>query len=160
MQRIAFRPRLLTLIAVLLAALAASAVAQDAPTVTLAEHETYGSYLADAEGNALYLFVNEEAESTDPERMTEGVRSNAAPCAGGCLEAWPPLTGASVEAGEGVDPELLYVEDVGGTMMAVYNGWPLYYFANDAAPGDVNGQGLGEGNVWYLVDAQGAIIPD
>jgi hypothetical protein len=31
--------------------------------------------------------------------------------------------------------------------------WPLYYFANDAAPGDLNGQGANE--VWWLVATDG-----
>jgi hypothetical protein len=37
-----------------------------------------------------------------------------------------------------------------------YDGWPLYYFAQDAAPGDVNGQGLND--KWYVVDPAGAAI--
>ncbi|MDH5372750.1 MAG: hypothetical protein OEX97_07385, partial [Acidimicrobiia bacterium] len=37
-----------------------------------------------------------------------------------------------------------------------YNGWPLYYFANDSAPGDINGQGLND--VWYVVSAEGDAI--
>ena len=43
-----------------------------------------------------------------------------------------------------------------GSEQATYNGWPLYYFAQDSAPGDVNGQGVGD--VWYVVDATGAMI--
>jgi predicted lipoprotein with Yx(FWY)xxD motif len=40
-----------------------------------------------------------------------------------------------------------------GSEQVTYNGWPLYYFANDAAPGDTNGQGVNE--VWYVLDAAG-----
>lgn len=56
-------------------------------TVMVAESEEHGSYLTDSEGRTLYLFVNEELTSEDPERMTEGVRANAAPCVEGCLAA-------------------------------------------------------------------------
>ena len=34
--------------------------------------------------------------------------------------------------------------------------WPLYTFAGDAAPGDVNGQGVGE--VWYAVAPDGTLV--
>lgn len=143
-------------LAALLAAFALLALAQESATLNVMESETYGPYLTDAEGNSLYLFINEEMMSEDPERMTEGVRSNAAPCAGGCLEAWPPLMASEVVAGEGVDEELLYTAEVDGMTMVVYNGWPLYYFAADENPGDTNGQGRGGApNVWYLVSPEG-----
>ena len=83
--------KLAALFSAVLSTFALTALAQDAAptTVTVMESETYGPYLADAEGNSLYLFIDEEAEA-GAERMTEGVRPNAAPCSGGCLEAWPP----------------------------------------------------------------------
>lgn len=124
-------------------------------TVTVMESEEYGPYLTDAEGRSLYLFVNEEMEMGE-ETMSEGVRENAAPCTEGCLQAWPPLSASEVTAGEGVNADLLYTADVNGTTMVVYNGWPLYYFARDEAPGDTNGQGRGSApNVWYLVTPEG-----
>jgi predicted lipoprotein with Yx(FWY)xxD motif len=130
-------------------------------TVQLDEHEAYGEILTDDAGRSLYLFVNEALEATDGDTMMEGIRGNAAPCVGGCLTNWPPLTAASVTAGEGIDADLLYVEDVDGRNQVVYNGWPLYYFANDAEPGDANGQGLGGGgNLWYLVDAEGRAVTE
>ena len=36
----------------------------------------------------------------------------------------------------------------GGQKQTTYKGWPLYYFANDTAAGDVNGDG--QGSVWYV----------
>jgi predicted lipoprotein with Yx(FWY)xxD motif len=138
--------------------LGALALAQGSVTINVMESDEYGSYLADADGNSLYLFVVEGMESTDPERMTSGVRSDAAPCADKCLDFWPPLTATDITAGEGVDAELLYTADFGGMMMVVYNGWPLYYFAKDEKPGDTNGQGSGKDpNIWYLVSPDGSI---
>ena len=125
-------------------------------TIEVAESEDYGQYLTNAEGETLYLFVNEEMEGQGPERMTEGVREAAAPCQGGCLDAWPPLNAEQVEAGEGVDEELLYTADVGGNTQAVYNGWPLYLFVRDSEPGQINGQGVGQApNHWYIVSPDG-----
>jgi predicted lipoprotein with Yx(FWY)xxD motif len=60
-------------------------------------------------------------------------------------------------AGEGVDATLLgtITRDDGSTQVT-YNGWPLYYFHEDAAPGDTNGQGVG--GVWFLVSPEGEAI--
>ncbi|HZI44358.1 MAG TPA: hypothetical protein VFD53_04000, partial [Ilumatobacter sp.] len=59
-------------------------------------------------------------------------------------------------AGDGVDAALVgTVEHPIGTQ-ATYNGWPLYFFAGDDAPGDTNGQG--QGGVWYVVDPTGNAI--
>ena len=60
-------------------------------------------------------------------------------------------------AGEGVDATLLgtITRDDGSTQVT-YNGWPLYYFHEDAAAGDTNGQGLG--GVWFLVSPEGDAI--
>jgi predicted lipoprotein with Yx(FWY)xxD motif len=134
-------------------------LAQDeAVAVNVMQNETLGSYLTDVDGNTLYMFINEETVSEDPERMTAGVRSNAVSCTEGCLEAWPPLTGTAVLAGEGVDPELLYTAEFDGTMMVVYNGWPLYYFAKDEKPGDTVGQGKGKApTIWYILNPDGSI---
>lgn len=130
---------------------------QETATVTVMESEEFGPYLTDADGRTLYLFINEEEEN-GPERMTEGVRENAVSCTGGCLNAWPPLTG-EVEAGEGVDEELLYTDEFDGMEMAVYNGWPLYYFANDMEPGQINGQGRGSApTIWYIVSPEGTPV--
>jgi predicted lipoprotein with Yx(FWY)xxD motif len=42
--------------------------------------------------------------------------------------------------------------------MVVYNGWPLYYFANDEKRGDTNGQSAGKDpNIWYVVNPDGSI---
>ena len=43
-----------------------------------------------------------------------------------------------------------------GTTQVTYNGWTLYYFVDDAAPGDALGQGLGD--VWFLVTSTGEAI--
>jgi predicted lipoprotein with Yx(FWY)xxD motif len=38
-------------------------------------------------------------------------------------------------------------------VQATYDGFPLYYFAGDQAPGDANGEGLG--GVWFIADPAG-----
>ena len=106
--------------------------------VTVAE-SSLGSILVDGDGNALYLFT--------PDEQGDSV------CYDECEANWPPLS-ADVVAGDGVDSGLLgSAPRADGSEQATYNGWPLYYFVNDAVPGDVNGQGLND--VWYVLDAAG-----
>jgi predicted lipoprotein with Yx(FWY)xxD motif len=101
-----------------------------------------GDILVDSEGNTLYLFTPDA--------------QGASTCYDSCADAWPPLVG-EVAAGDSVDSSLLgSVERDDGTVQASYNGWPLYYFANDAVPGDTNGQGLNQ--VWYVLTAAGDAV--
>ena len=101
-----------------------------------------GDVLADGEGRTLYLF-NPDAQG-DPTCYDE------------CADAWPALVG-EVQAGDGVDASLLgSATRTDGAVQVTYNGWPLYYFSGDVAPGDTNGQGLND--VWWVVDATGNAV--
>ena len=78
-------------------------------------------------------------------------------CEGGCAEAWPPVIVDSDELPAGLDPELFsIVERPDGTMQLKAGKWPLYTFAGDEAPGDVNGQG--SGGVWFVLDAEAKLV--
>ena len=106
--------------------------------ITLADSE-FGPILADGEGNILYMFV--------PDNQGESV------CYGDCEAAWP-IFYTPTYTGEGLDAALLASTDrTDDTTQAVYGGWPLYYFVDDLAPGETNGQGRGD--VWYVVNAAG-----
>jgi predicted lipoprotein with Yx(FWY)xxD motif len=103
-------------------------------------------FLVDDQGRVLYLFTNDTQNS------------GTSACTGDCLAAWPAVvaTGSAV-AGEGVDESLLgTITRDDGTMQLTYNGWPLYYYASDVAPGDMTGQGMN--NVWYIVSGTGTAI--
>ena len=113
----------------------------EAAAVTLASSE-YGDILADADGNILYMFV--------PDGKGDSV------CYGECEAAWP-IFYAPAEVGDGLDGSLLgSANRTDGTSQATYGGWPLYYFADDAAPGETNGQGRGD--VWHVVNAAGEAL--
>ena len=110
-------------------------------TVALGEDDTLGSFLVDDKGMSLYLFTKDTPNTTV--------------CYEKCAVAWPPLltTGDPV-AGEGVDASMLGTTNrTDGTVQVTYNGWPLYYYEKDKAPGDVTGQDVG--GVWYVVSAEG-----
>ncbi len=95
-------------------------------------------HLTDGEGRSLYLFTVDTQDS------------GTSACDPDCLANWPIFVGPAT-AGEGVDAALL--GEIADTGQVTYNGWPLYYFGGDAAPGDTNGQGLSD--VWWLVTAEG-----
>ena len=79
-------------------------------------------------------------------------------CYGACARAWPVyFKPSALRAGKGVKQKLIgTVKRKNGRRQVTYNGWPLYYYAQDAAPGDVNGQGLND--VWWVVDPAGNAI--
>lgn len=95
-----------------------------------------GNYLADDKGMTLYLFKKDTA--------------NASACTGPCVEKWPLYYNDAVVAPLGISKDdfgVISRED--GKKQTTYKGMPLYYYVNDKAAGDVNGQGAG--NVWYVV---------
>ena len=119
--------------------------------VSVASSAEYGPILVDSEGHALYVFMKDiqNGGTSDCEAVD------------GCAADWPPLIGtADPIAGEGVDQTLLdAITRDDGTFQVTYDGWPLYRFAGDAAPGDTNGQGLDQYNgLWYLVAPDGKAI--
>ena len=123
------------------AATEAPAAAGGAATVALGKNDKLGSFLVDAKGMRLYLFTKDTP--------------NTSVCYDKCAVAWPPLltTGAPV-AGDGLDASKLGTTTrKDGTTQVTYNGWPLYYYQKDKAPGDVTGQDVG--GVWYVVSAEG-----
>ena len=108
--------------------------------VNVAAHDTLGTVLAERSGRTQYLFTPDNR--------------GASTCVGGCAMFWPPLlTIGDPTAGEGVSPDHLgtVVRDDGSTQVT-YNGWPIYYFAFDNAPGDANGQASRD--VWYVISNQ------
>ena len=66
-------------------------------------------------------------------------------CYASCAAAWPPVAAADMAFGAhiGVAPR----ED--GIQQAAYKGKPLYRFAGDRKPGDVNGDRIQ--HVWHVV---------
>jgi len=103
-----------------------------------------GKMLVDAQGRTLYLF---KADS-------RGVSA----CDGACAAAWPPLLAhGSAGVASGLDMSLVStIHRPGGARQLTYNGHPLYLFAEDRNPGDINGEGVDAfGAPWYAVSPAG-----
>jgi predicted lipoprotein with Yx(FWY)xxD motif len=134
--------------------LMAPAFAQDDATITVAQHEKYGQYLADAHGRALYLFT--------ADTQGDGETAAQVSCSEACLDAWPPLyTEGEPQAEEQVDASLLGTVQHDGKMMVTYNGWPLYYFVRDDNSSQPAGQDIHSfGGGWYLVSPEGEKIEE
>jgi len=114
-------------------------------TIVVGTNATYGKYLTDAKGMALYFYTPDTAGKSN--------------CSGGCLAAWPALTvpkDITPSGGEGVTGKLGTITRDDGTLQVTINDLPLYYFVQDKATGDTKGQGLN--NVWYLSDGAGNMI--
>ena len=125
-----------------------------ATTVQVAESAEHGQYLTDAEGRALYLF--------ESDTKGEGDAAAKVSCTGECLSRWPPLhSEGEPQAGDMVDAAKLGTVEHDGMMMVTYNGWPLYYFVEDSAPGDTKGHDIEEfGAEWYLITPEGEKAED
>src|SRR5262249_39485607 len=110
-------------------------------TVTVSNTDELGDFLvAGMGGKTLYMFTNDEQGSGE------------SACSGECATAWPPYTVSDVTrlvGGEGASGELATIAREDGSLQVTYNGWPLYYYAEDQAAGDTTGQGVGEH--WYVV---------
>lgn len=111
---------------------AATEAPSETTTIEATDVGTVGTILVAGEnGMTLYTFTEDTAGS------------GTSACTGECLAAWPALTVAAGEeptAGPGIDGELgTFTREDNGDLQVTYNGLPLYFFANDAEPGDTNG---------------------
>ncbi|WUH92550.1 hypothetical protein OG900_22220 [Streptomyces sp. NBC_00433] len=130
------------------ASVALQEAAKATATVTT-KSVSLGKILVNDKNMTLYLF---QADKT-----------STSTCTGACAAAWPPLTVSSSgkpTAAGGVQSKLLSTSKrSGGGMQVTYNGHPLYRFAGDSKPGDVNGQGLNNfGAKWYVLGTDGKAI--
>lgn len=115
----------------------------DASAIVAVAATDLGDGLVGADGLTLYGFTND----------TDGVPT----CADACAGAWPPLMVDSAELPAGLDSAVFsVVERPDGGFQLKAGAWPLYFFAGDAAAGDVNGQG--SGGVWFVAAPDGSLI--
>jgi predicted lipoprotein with Yx(FWY)xxD motif len=116
-----------------------SEAAGGAYELTVVKNATLGDFLAGEDGMTLYTF----SPDATPNKST---------CNGDCATTWPPFaldSGETATAGSGVSGTIAsFARDDGSTQVS-YNGKPLYYFANDKAAGDTNGEGAANGK-WHV----------
>ncbi len=118
-------------------------------TITTATIKPYGSVLVASNGHALYIFAPDKAKQVT--------------CTSACATIWPPVklpAGAKPAAGGQVKTSLLGSDpNPSGGRVVTYNGWPLYLYVTDTAPGSAKGEGINSsGGYWYLISPAGKVI--
>ncbi|MGQ0718033.1 MAG: hypothetical protein ACT4NP_12135 [Pseudonocardiales bacterium] len=111
--------------------------------LAVAQVGNLGEVVTDQNGLTLYRFDKDKA------------KPSASNCDDACAMTWPPALGepTSVQL-QGVDPALVgTVTRSDGTQQLTLNGWPLYTYAKDTAPGEALGQGVGK--TWFAATPQG-----
>ena len=103
--------------------------------VRLGNDATLGSILTDSDGFSLYFFSLDSKGDSN--------------CTNGCLTNWPVFYVDDLTLDSGLDAtDFGTITRSDGEMQTTYKGWPLFLFANDAAAGNTNGDGVGD--VWYI----------
>ena len=111
-------------------------------TVMVAHQGTVGTFLTDKMGKTLYFFT----------RDTSGTST----CTGPCLAKWPAFNGIPVSAPSVLKPEdFTTITRTDGVKQTAYMNRPLYYFADDAMPGEIRGEGFN--TLWYVANISGAL---
>lgn len=105
------------------------------PDIQLVQHPTLGDILADETGRTLYFFSEDVA--------------GEATCTDGCLGSWPVFYVANPKMGNGVASDRFgVITRADGAKQTTFDGWPLYYFAQDQAQGEAKGENAG--NKWFV----------
>ncbi|MBT2410356.1 hypothetical protein J7I94_07255 [Streptomyces sp. ISL-12] len=127
-------------------ALAADGTKAARPGLSTREDPELGEIVVDKDGMTVYRFLKDEAWP-DP----------VSACTGDCLKKWPVV--APVETNDTEDVEkkgLMSFTRPDGAAQQTLDCWPLYTFAGDEEPGDINGQGVG--GTWYAVAPDGKAV--
>lgn len=103
--------------------------------VLLATSATFGKILTDSTGRTLYSFAPD----------VKGTPT----CVGNCEVVWPPFYTANPTTQDGLNAaDFATVTRPDGKKQSAYKGWPIYYYKDDAALGDIKGDKIG--NVWFV----------
>jgi predicted lipoprotein with Yx(FWY)xxD motif len=116
-------------------------------TVVAAASTSLGTVLVDSTGRTIYQFAVD----------SPGVSR----CTGSCLTYWPIVTAPKSlpKSIPGVGAELSSIQRSDGSRQLTVNGWPMYTYAGDTAPGMTAGQGLNaSGGLWWVMSPDGQPI--
>src|SRR5437870_2106830 len=108
-----------------------------------------GTVLVNSKGRTLYMFVPDKQKKVT--------------CVSTCAAIWPPVKlakGAKAVAKGKAKASLLGSDaNPAGGRVVTYNGWPLYTYVSDTAPGKATGQALNlNGGLWYVLAPSGKVI--
>ena len=103
-----------------------------------------GTILTDPAGKTLYAFAADAPGTSN--------------CSGQCLVYWPsdPAEATPPKAPTGVTATLGVLDRNDGTKQLTVDGYPVYTYIGDQAPGDTTGQGKNlSGGLWWVLGTDG-----
>lgn len=104
-----------------------------------------GNVMTDENGRTLYFFSN-DYDST-----------GASTCTGNCLTNWPVFYHENPKLASGLNAaDFGTITRADGAKQSTYKGWPLYYYKDDVAKGDVKGENVG--NIWFVAKPNYSIM--
>ena len=97
-----------------------------------------GTVLASSRGLTLYYYSSDKPHS------------GTSACTGVCATAWPPLAApVKAPAGARLPGRLGVITRPNGVKQVTLNGYPLYLYTGDKAPGQAKGNGVG--GSWHVI---------
>jgi predicted lipoprotein with Yx(FWY)xxD motif len=97
-----------------------------------------GRVLANPHGRTVYYYRGD--------RPGSGVSS----CTGSCAVAWPPVIApVRLPAGAKLPGKIGYIVRANGQRQVTVDGYPIYRYAGDKAPGETTGNDVG--GEWHVV---------
>ncbi|RDC55998.1 hypothetical protein DU508_14190 [Pedobacter chinensis] len=107
----------------------------DRKGIQLTTDSKFGTVLTDKDGKSLYFFATDVAGTAN--------------CTGDCETVWPLYYSADISTDMNLDQSQVgEITRADGRKQSTYKGYPLYYYANDAASGDIKGDGVG--GIWFV----------
>lgn len=106
-----------------------------------------GTIVIDSKGSTIYLFAIDS-----PGRSV---------CTGACLQYWPLVAAPATlpTSLPGITGAVGVLDRPDGAEQLTLNGWPLYTYAGDTAPGATAGEGLNlSGGLWWAVSPSGSAV--
>jgi predicted lipoprotein with Yx(FWY)xxD motif len=101
-----------------------------------------GRILTDRAGRTVYRF----------DQDTKGASASA--CTGACMKEWTPVHASGHLAVAGASSVRVATTRGGdGKPQLTVDGWPVYYYDDDEAPGDIHGQAAHD--VWWVISSAG-----
>lgn len=127
------------------AAPAAGGAAEPGAALSVAKDPKLGDHIVDGKGMTVYRFKPDTAWPM------------VSKCVGDCLTKWPVVPPVGKADAKGItERNYLVLDRPDGKKQQTVDCWPVYTFAGDKKPGDINGQGVG--GTWYAVAPDGKLI--
>lgn len=134
--------------------------AADGTEVSIIHTRGHGAILADRQGRPLYV-----REPLQREELFAEAGWNDSDCYDACAEMWPPFLaseGEPVAADSAVRQERLgTIQREDGFLQVTYNGYALYYYAEDEGVPRPRGHGVTDDwGRWKLLSPRGEPLKD